>query len=385
MIRLGCYLRQDLAVRMNGPVMKKNPHPLSESDYDAIEAAVMETERGRWFLARYAARNRNSDTAVLLDAIQKLERAMQENRAAVGPSDVEQVRFDLVEMAAAIAETKREIAALQPEQDDGRGIHAATEELDAIVTATETATQEILEAAERIQEITWTMREAGIDDSHCEAIDDLITTVYTACSFQDITGQRISKVVAVLRYLEDRLEAMRHIWGDTQQAPVAEQPTPIGDARPDSHLLNGPQLDGNGHSQEDVDIMLVPEDELFDAPAAAEDTADVEAVAEAVAEEIETRDEDPVLDEEFVIDDPLAEDNDDETDIVAPEEAETAEALVTDEPETALEAPQPENLPAAPPGDAAGAPSSTCGTGEEEAETVVLDSLSDAERLALFS
>ena len=69
------------------------PAPLAEEDYDAIESAVMETRRGRWFLAEFARRNRNSDTVILLDAIRKLERAMERPAAGLEP---EQVRFGLM-------------------------------------------------------------------------------------------------------------------------------------------------------------------------------------------------------------------------------------------------------------------------------------------------
>ncbi len=275
--------------------MKKDLDPLKEADYEAIEAAVMETERGRWFLAKYTQRNRNSDTTVLLDAIGKLERSMLENRPAPVSADVDQVRFDLVEMAAAIAQTKREIASLKPDgSDDDDSINAATEELDAIVTATETATQEILEAAESVQELTWTMREAGVEEEHCEQIDNLITAIYTACSFQDITGQRTSKVVAVLRYLEERLEAMRHIWGGDDAEPVAPK---LSDARPDAHLLNGPQLEGKGHDQEDVDLMIGSREELFDAVVTSSDQG---APAEAIVSELVTDDTVIEFDEESV-------------------------------------------------------------------------------------
>ena len=51
--------------------------PLSEADYEMIEAAVMETGRGRWFLAEYARRNRHSDTMTLLGAIGRLEAAIR--------------------------------------------------------------------------------------------------------------------------------------------------------------------------------------------------------------------------------------------------------------------------------------------------------------------
>ena len=249
---------------MKAIAMNNDQQPLSDVDYDAIEEAVLETERGRWFLAQFAKRNRNSDTTVLLDAIKKLENAVGPVAAAPsGGTTPDNIRTDLVDMASAIAQTKREIAALKPAAESGQGINAATEELDAIVTSTETATQDILEAAEKIQEISWTMRELGVEEAYCETIDQLVTGIYTACSFQDITGQRTSKVVNVLRYLEDRLEAMRHIWGDDGVTPP--QSPSISDERPDAHLLNGPQHSGSGHDQEDIDLLLGSEEDLLEA------------------------------------------------------------------------------------------------------------------------
>src|SRR5579884_1575710 len=52
----------------------------SEQDYDAIREAFMETSRGRWFLGEYAKRNRNADTAMVLDAVARIEQAMAAQR-----------------------------------------------------------------------------------------------------------------------------------------------------------------------------------------------------------------------------------------------------------------------------------------------------------------
>jgi hypothetical protein len=51
----------------------------TETDYEAIEAAVQESPRGRWFLGEFARRNRAADTLMLLEAIHKLERGLAEN------------------------------------------------------------------------------------------------------------------------------------------------------------------------------------------------------------------------------------------------------------------------------------------------------------------
>ena len=243
---------------------------LAEADYDAIEQAVMETARGRWFLAEYARRNRHADTVTVLDAIGRLESAVAVPRTS---PDIERVRMDIREMAHAIARTKAEIAAIKPEGADAGSGHFedASVELDAIVKATATATGDILSAAETIQEIAWTLREMGAEGEVCDLIDTKTTDIYTACSFQDITGQRTRKVIGVLRFLEDRIDSMMAIWGDSG---VAAAPPPVAD-KPEASLLNGPAKPGEGLVQHDVDMML--DDGLFAdaAPSAAVDEFDL--------------------------------------------------------------------------------------------------------------
>src|ERR1041384_8219779 len=161
------------------------PMPLSEADFEAIEGAVMETNRGRWFLAEYARRNRHADTTMLLKALDRIEGAMR-GEHSVEP--VERIRFDLVEMSKAIARTKAEIASIKPDAEHHGKFGEASAELDSIVQATETATSDILACAERIQEMAWTLREQGVESEVCDLLDANATEVYTACSFQDQIG-----------------------------------------------------------------------------------------------------------------------------------------------------------------------------------------------------
>lgn len=174
--------------------------------------------RGRWFLAEHARRMRQADTKLVLDAIARLEHALAEK---AGGADLERMRADLIDMADAIVRTKTEIAAIRPEGSDPSHIVRATDELDAIVAVTERATSDILNSAEQIQEIAWTLRERGTDPNACDRIDALTTETYTACSFQDITGQRTRKVIDALQFLERRLEAMIAIWREPGAAPAA--------------------------------------------------------------------------------------------------------------------------------------------------------------------
>ncbi len=231
------------------------PAPLRENDYEVIEAAVMETEKGRWFLAEYARRHRAADTALVLSAIERLEGMLKRERRP----DADRIRLDIGEMKDAIDRTKAEIAQLKQDGGgaDGNRFERATNELDSIITQTEAATSEILGAAEKLHEISFSMREGGVEAEVCDAVEALVMTIYTACSFQDLTGQRTQKVVHVLRYLETRINAMVEIWGIEQDAPPAAAPAGgTADGRPDAHLLNGPALAGEGIDQSAVDDLM---------------------------------------------------------------------------------------------------------------------------------
>jgi chemotaxis regulatin CheY-phosphate phosphatase CheZ len=220
--------------------------PAQEADYEAIESAVMETARGRWFLGEYARRNRNADTETLLDAIGRIENMVQQNREA---QEMDRLRFDLMEMAKAISRTKSEIAAMRPQGGETNELNVASEALDAIVRTTERATSDILEAAEHVQEAAWTLREEGANEKMCDELDRRATDIYTACSFQDLTAQRTSRIVNTLRYLEGRIEAMIEIWGAPEEAEHQRRQQDLNES-----------LDVfNGLSQDAIDDVIVEE------------------------------------------------------------------------------------------------------------------------------
>lgn len=249
--------------------------PLCESDYDAIAAAVMETDRGRWFLQEYAQRNRNADTQSVLTAIDKLEERI--NEEASTPKEATSIALlghDLLDLAGAISQVKKEVAELGGQGSDPDHFNSATVELEAIVEQTESATSEILEAAEKIQEVAWILREEGASETQCDIIESKVVEVYTACSFQDLTGQRSNKVVQLVGYVERRIASMMSILGLSDDEISASSPksefdephandsasglTPQqrNDERPDADLLNGPAMSGEGNEQGDVDALF---------------------------------------------------------------------------------------------------------------------------------
>jgi chemotaxis protein CheZ len=185
--------------------------PDDEHAYEQIEAAVMETSRGRQFLAEYARRNRHAETVTVLAAIEKLQGSLGTRSGFMMPS--ERLQNEILEMARAIAQTERDIRAIRPEGAAASQYASASDELDAVVGTTEQATSSILGAAEKVQEYAWTMRERSGNEAECDLLDACATEIYTACGFQDITAQRIHKVVGTLRFLDQRIKSMLEATG----------------------------------------------------------------------------------------------------------------------------------------------------------------------------
>jgi len=134
--------------------------PLAVEDYEAIEAAVMETTRGRWFLAEYARRNRNADTDAILGTLDRIERTIRRERAA---PDIDRIRLDLADMAEAISRTKQEIAQMKLDTEHGGRFADASHELDAIVSQTEAATTEYAHKLGLAFQLTNIIRDVGED------------------------------------------------------------------------------------------------------------------------------------------------------------------------------------------------------------------------------
>lgn len=245
---------------------------LTEQDYLQMEEALSQTARGRAFLRMRDRRSRvvatdefHRLTVALEQQVNRLRGAEPGTVARLPPAGVADglaLQQELTAITQVVRETRSDIAALRPADTGSNRIEAATGELDEIVAATERATTDILNATEKIQEITQGIPRSDPDIAEMvDAIEAWCIEIMTACSFQDITGQRTTKVVNTLRYIEQRVNTMIEIWGVER---MAEAPAPetasshrkLGDTRPDAHLLNGPQLGGPEVSQDDIDALF---------------------------------------------------------------------------------------------------------------------------------
>ena len=165
------------------------------------------------------------------------------------------VAHELAAIQSAIARNMRELSVLINDGNERRMTRAAGE-LGAAIGGMETATQKILASAEVIDDCARALAAALNNDYYhglAQDLQDHVVRIYEACNFQDLAGQRIGKVIAMLVMIEERLMAMiLRYSGTSEQAAEATKPSSASD------LINGPRLDGaGGHaSQHDIDAMF---------------------------------------------------------------------------------------------------------------------------------
>lgn len=180
-------------------------------------------------------------------------------------NDILVLKKELVGLFGHMQKIRKELAALNtPGSSDHFG--SMSEQLDAIVNATEGATNSIMESVEDIDNLMNEARAATQDPALIAVFDkvnDKVNQVFEACSFQDITGQRVGKVVNSLKFVEERINSIILTWGRDELTKVVVEIKEEKD--PEKALLNGPQLPGKGVSQEEVDKMLAQTeiDKLF--------------------------------------------------------------------------------------------------------------------------
>jgi chemotaxis protein CheZ len=215
----------------------------------ALDSAIAATGSGG--LARTAAGPPAGDVAAAEDP-------------EVWQEEARILRIEIARMVRSLATAKREIAEIKhplKESADDRMSRAASE-LDEIVSATEQATHTILGAGETItQHCEAILGEIGDLDVIAPRLHDTmeqVSRIMEACSFQDITGQRVTKVVNTLEFIEDRIRRIVSDWGQEAflDLPLDDDTTGAADDDDEARLLNGPQLTGAGLSQDDIDALF---------------------------------------------------------------------------------------------------------------------------------
>lgn len=178
--------------------------------------------------------------AVALQLLQSLD-------GDVSPGEI-RARKEVSDLLTYLREARAEIANIRPSALTRHEIPAATDELDAVVKATEQATFTILNAAE-----TLTAMASEVGPDQAAVLNGIVTQIYEASNFQDISGQRINKVVKTLRQIEARLTNLATALGVDAEPDAPEDAMAPDDPR---RLLSGPQLPESASSQADIDALF---------------------------------------------------------------------------------------------------------------------------------
>jgi chemotaxis protein CheZ len=197
-------------------------------------------------------------------------RALMKPAAEISAETIETFRREIGEAAKlksemdlireAIQNTKQEIATLHGTSFETAQMARVSGELDAVVAGTEAATESILASAEFIDDHAMQLAahvKTERDRTLASEIQEKVVSIFEACNFQDLTGQRITKVITTLNFVEQHIDRMIEIWGGIEQFHGIEPnrpPAPSGDKA----LLNGPALptDEGRASQDDIDALF---------------------------------------------------------------------------------------------------------------------------------
>lgn len=174
-----------------------------------------------------------------------------------GPGDAGGLEENLMALFNYVKRVRTEIAALNHAADGIDKFLSMSEQLDGVIEATSDATDTIMDAVEKNDGIVAKLQAAITDPGQAKLLEELSANnaeVFEACAFQDLTGQRVSKIIKSLSYVEERVNVLRKIWGDHELSAI-EVPAEA-ELTAAEMLLNGPQAKNVAISQEEIDKLF---------------------------------------------------------------------------------------------------------------------------------
>ena len=189
---------------MSTPVTKRALNP--ETEYRAIEAALLESARGRWFLSEHSRRARRLDTLTLQDAIAKLQNSMREPPALLG-----QLQHEIEGLQSLLAETRAALVA-KPVDPEGTA------------PGTVSGANGIISAAEGIHELAWQLHKQEIDVATCEQIARQASSLYAMSMRHAAESERVRQLTTALDGALLRLDGLLETIGHESQLDTFSMP-----------------------------------------------------------------------------------------------------------------------------------------------------------------
>lgn len=202
---------------------------------------------------------RHAELLTELRALRQAIRSQEKQKSASG-AETAKLKNELGSIYEAVLRTKQEIATLMLTGFANPEMGRVSQELNAVVNGSASATHRILQAGEEIEEAAKTLSAAvkSVQDQNlARDILDQVTHIFEACNFQDIAGQRISKVNNTLKFVEEHILRLMQAWGGIEQFAEVE-PAARAEIKKYPKLVNGPALEGDpgGITQHEIDALF---------------------------------------------------------------------------------------------------------------------------------
>ncbi|MCL4768661.1 MAG: hypothetical protein KJZ80_20790 [Hyphomicrobiaceae bacterium] len=220
-----------------------------EQEYRAIEAALLDNPRGRWFLAEHGRRARRLDSLMLEEAIERLQSSIRQPPALLG-----QLQNEIEELSQFLRDTRTELMAKPPKL--------------SAETPADAPADGILRAAEDLHELAWTLQSNDINAESCEKIARQASAIYALSVRQALESERTQKLALALdaacARLGSLLETINHesqVDGDA--APPAGEGTSMSALLAEEALpsITGLAGDENGPDGKRADLEDLTEPE----------------------------------------------------------------------------------------------------------------------------
>jgi chemotaxis protein CheZ len=197
-------------------------------EYEAIEKAVMESARGRWFLQEFAKRNRAADTLTLLEAIGRLQGALAGTMPGSPPPMAE-----ITSLAEAIRSTRADMANARNDRLSDGGVMSDDPAIYArIAEHAKAKVNEIMTGSQRLHFLAGELKAANANDERVSKVEADAQSLEALAGSQELLSQRIAKAMGLLSHVDERVNAIA-----AMVKPQAVEPRHLKYFAPDETLF----------------------------------------------------------------------------------------------------------------------------------------------------
>lgn len=225
------------------------------------EKNIRKSPENNEMLDEYGSKVRNHVISAIESVLVSLKNEKSGNFLEGNSSFEHEIKDSLNAIFEKISSAREELSAISmmAKERDIEGFGSVEDELSAIVHDTEQATNKILDSADEISDI---INSSEITESEKRnIIQNKAMDIILACSFQDITGQRVQKVVEVIQLIDNKIGNIQRKLNNTHNYSLPEDGDFSRDSQKKAGLLNGPALP-SASRQDSIDQSDI--DSLFD-------------------------------------------------------------------------------------------------------------------------